>query len=185
MTNQTGGVIQEVNPDELKFIDQKKKEYLAQGVSDLEATQLASEDYKKFTDQAEAAQGELWNRLTKQVGLVDFLDDQIRRALGVYKTDWEKKHQGQTLDFKLHLQPRRAEGGLIGSAALILEIAVNGVWKKWNERIISFRHVREMRDANAWKLTLYESMFQYLISCGVTFRILSDQFNEQQRNASK
>lgn len=178
MANSTS-VIQEVNPDELKFIDVKKQEYLSQGISEAEATQLAAEDYKKFTEETEAKQAELWNSLTKKIGLVDFLDDQIRRALGTYKTDWEKRYEGQTVDFKLHLQARRATGGLIGSAALILEIAINGVWKTWNEKVIKFRHIREMREGHEWKLALYESMFRELVSNAVTFRILSDQHAER------
>jgi len=173
-------LIKEVGEEELKFLAEKKSEYTRQGMSDKDAHELAMEDWKKLEANKNPEIDEAaWDQITKNIGLFDFLDDQIRRALGKYKSAWEKANPEQTMDFKLHLKTHGGVGTagnkrLISGVSLILEKAQNGSWTVWREKKIEFTHIREMREGHKWKLALYEAMLHDLIAFGISYLVELD-----------
>lgn len=166
------------------FIDQKEKEYRMDGLSDKEAEEKAAHEWEEHKKEAEEQGEKQWAQITKKIGLSNFLDDQIRRALGVYKTGWEKANAPQTLDFKLYMKTKNGVSKrLIASVSLYLDIATNGVWRPWREKKISFQHVNEMRNEHMWKLKLYEDMFQDLLGWGVSYCMILDNNKEELQKA--
>lgn len=193
--------IKTASEEELRFIEEKSKDYVAQGMAPEEATKLAAEDWTKMVGDEEGHAQEVWDKLTKQINLSDFIDDQIRRALGTYKTAWEKANpilddnkepmkdadgniMTHTLDFKLELKRvggvkgRKGDPRLITAVELTLEVARDGLWKVWRKKHIGFAHVREMREGHKWKLALYESMLHEVIMWGVTYMLKLDAYQD-------
>ena len=162
------------------FINTKAKEYRIQGSSDEESIRLATEDCKKLKVAEANATDALWNEVTKKINLADFLDDQIRRALGAYKSEYMKKYPDFTLDFKLRMWNEKGAGGrLIAAANLELSFALNGNWKVWMNKRIKFTHIREINKAHEWKLALYEAMMKDLIGWGATYCLHIDAVKTQ------
>jgi len=167
---------------DLAFLKEKQREYMAQGVHEVEAMQQATADLATKKAEMEEVGEEAWEQITKKVGLAEFLDDQLRRALGKVKTMWEGNNSGHTLDFKLHM---KTEGGvgtsgnkrLIAGVSLYLEYAIDGLWKVMRHKQIGFVHVREMKDGNKWKTTIHEALLHDIIAWGITYIILTDQYN--------
>lgn len=172
-------LISEVRADEAAFLKQKVSEYTSQGVSDVEAMQQAAAEWKSLEEERDKQGEALWDEVTKKVGLCDFLDDQIRRALGVYKYKWDKANAPEEIDFKMELKSLGGlQGRMIAGAQLRLEIKRGGLWRLWRNKEIKFEHIREARATHKWKLALYEAMYQDLLSWGVTYCILCEDFKD-------
>lgn len=172
----------DLDVEEKRFIENKAKEYRMQGSSDEEADKMATEDWKKEKDNVEAANSEVWEKITKKINLHTFLDDQIRRALGKYKNEFHKNNKVETIDFRL------TEGniggvhgkGIVAGAYLQLEYARNGNWKVFRRKEVKFTHIKDMRLGHIWKLELYEAMLHDVFNWGMTYCIHLDKYNEQQ-----
>lgn len=183
---------------ELNFISSKTEEYKAQGLPEDEAKDMAASDWAEKKRKIETENGDVWNEVTKKIGLPDFLDDQIRRALGVYKKTFEEAEKAKvkedptyiprTIDFKLYMKSdrhpnsaigRKGQPRLIAGAHLILEYAINGLWKVWRDKGLNFTHVQQMKEIHVWKLHLYEAMLQDLMGWGVTYCLAADAWNEK------
>lgn len=155
-----------VEKEKFEFMNERQAQYMKNGLTEIMARAAAADDLKKYEEQKEAAGEEAWNSFTKAVDMSSILDDFIRRGLAEYKVKWQKINAPQTIDFKLHLKTddgglgpnRNIKGRLIAGASLILERAVNGVWRVWSHKHISFQHIGEMRQGHVWKTELYQSM---------------------------
>lgn len=176
MSTNNEQIVQEVSREEIDFINAKSREYKEQGASDLDAAAMAAEDWAKAQKASDEAGEEMWDKITKQVGLADLLDDQIRRSLGVFKTTWQKHNPEQTVDFSLELYTEKGPSGLanrlIAGAGLRLSVSRNGVWSVWRDKRIAFQHIAEMRDGHKWKLKLYEAMLQDILAWGVNHMLV-------------
>lgn len=161
------------------FLNNKAKEFRMQGASDEDSEKLALEDLKKIKIAEENASDQLWDSVTKKIKLADFLDDQIRRALGAYKAAYLKKYPEFTIDFKLQLKKSGGVGRLIAKANLELSFAVNGNWRVWSNKEINFRHIREINETHKWTLALYEAMFQEIVYWGATYCLHIDAIKSQ------
>lgn len=167
-------LVKEVSREELDFMEVKTREYIEQGANALEASKMAAEDWAKQNQEMTAEQQQVWDQLTKQVGLADFIKDQIIRCLSSYKKSYHKSFPNMSIDFKMYLKNRKLEGNqahMIGGASLFLEFCYNGVWYVWREKRVDFTHIREMRNGHAWKLALYEAMLHDILAWGVTHLI--------------
>lgn len=172
--------IQVASEEELEFLKGKKEAYVTQGVHEVEAMQLAAADWNKLSEDREAFAEKTWDEITKKVGMAEFVDDQIRRALGLYKTAWQKTHEGQTIDFKMRLDTKKSQkSGMIAGASLKLEVSVNGVWTVWRNKEITFQHIREMREGHVWKLKLYEALFCDLVGWGVSYALVMQETKDE------
>lgn len=176
-----GHIDNSANEADLAFLKEKQREYMAQGVHEVEAMQQATTDLANKKAEMDQVSEEAWDQITKKIGLAEFLDDQMRRALGSIKTVWESNNNGHTLDFKLHLKTRGGVGNagnkrLIAGVSLYLEYAIDGLWVVLREKRIDFVHVREMRDGNKWKTAIHEALLHDVFAWGINYMILTHQY---------
>lgn len=173
----------ELSEEGKKYVENKAKEYRMQGMSDDEADKLAKEDWGKDEAKIKEANDAVWNEVVKKVHLADFLDDQMRRALGQFRLDWQKANPNQTIDFKLEKGTIGGVGGkgIIAGAKLELKYAINGVWKVMSHKVIKFKHVKEMREKALWSLELYEALFRDVWARGLTYTMRIDQWKEHEQ----
>jgi hypothetical protein len=176
----------DVNEEILDFLKTREAYHLNQGLTQELAQAAAAADLKDYEEDKEEAGEEAYNQLAKAIDMPTILDDFVRRGLGQYKTEWMKVNAPYTIDFKLHCKAdsglgNRAniKGRLIAGASLILECAVNGVWKVWTHKHVSFQHVNEIRQAHIWKTKLYESLLFDFISVHNTHRLIREAQESQ------
>src|SRR5688572_12526650 len=136
-TQPQGPIIEGANPEMEAFIAELTNRYKIEGVHPVEAAQRAAHDWEELVKEREAQGDAAWQKFTKDIGLAEILDDQIRRALGVYKTMWSKEHAPQTIDFKLELKAKGRDDRefstytskhryLIAEVILSLSVSING-----------------------------------------------------------
>lgn len=189
MSEETIPLQVEVDPRMIAFINQKMEEYRAQGVAELEASAAANADWEAYLKKTEEEGEEIFQKLAKDVGLAELIDDQLRRALGLYKAMFDKQFAPQTIDFKLQLKARGKDDlafkefkgihkRLIAEATLILEVGRNGVWQVFRQKTRQFSHIGEMREGHRWKLQLYEAMLHDVIGWGITQYINVDDIRK-------
>ena len=176
--------IEEVSHEELSFIEGKKREYIEQGASEVEAIALATDDWKKAKEKADQEGEALWDKITKDIGAHDFIEDMVRRALVKYKEVWNKKNHPQTLDFELKMYSDPGPSGvisknrLIAGAGLRLSVIKNGVHTLWRDKKVAFTHIRDMREGHKWKMALWEAMFQDILGWGVSYALAINMYQD-------
>lgn len=174
--------VEEMNDRDRLYFDARLDYYEKQGLKEIEAATAANFDLNEFRQKQEEQGNELWSRLVKETKADKLLHDQLLRALGIYKTEWEKKNPGQLIDFKLRFETHGTitdkKGAIkrISAVTLIFEVGKNGLFSVWNKKRIDFHHVREMRDGHNWKLSLYEALFVDFVMSGMTFRMIQEEF---------
>lgn len=130
---------------------------------------------REYTPEEEMAMEQNWQQLTKKVGMPDFIDDQIRRGLGIFMKRWNDSRPDDQIGFGLHLRQHRTNGGVIGSVSLALELKRDNKFQTIREKVVNFKHVKEMRHVHEWKMALYEAMLHDLISMAASHMIFIDE----------
>jgi hypothetical protein len=178
----TGKVIETLSDEDTAWLLTLVEGYKKKGMNQTEAEVMAQKELEETKDKFQA-QGEImWNKLNKEFRTWQLYHDQMLRALAFYSAEWEKKNAPQTLRFNFRLttngaRNRKGQVTIIASANLILDFAINGVWKKWFHKSIHFKHYREMKEGDQWKLELYEAAFREFILYGTTYMLTLDGYN--------
>jgi hypothetical protein len=176
--------VEEATEGDLLYLEERIAFYKAKGQKDDIAEAAAKFDLAEIVKKRKYAGEATWNQLVKETKADKLMNDQILRALGIYKTEWEKRNKPFTIDFKLRMESegekrnKHAEITSIAGVTLYFHVARNGVWKLWNKKTIKFQHIREMRDGHNWKLQLYEALFFDFVASGVTHRLLQDDYRD-------
>lgn len=176
--------VEEGNEQDLLFLERAIEQYKANGLNEAEAQAAANLDLKQLKEKNAEVGANIWKQLVKETKADKLLKDQLDRALGIFKTEFEKARKPHTIDFKLRFGTKGAhynkKGELlrIASATLTLEVAQDGLWEVWRQKVIDFRHVREMRDGHGWRLALCEAMFQDFVSFGLNYQLLLDGYRK-------
>lgn len=174
----SSATLEETTDADAVFIFEAIQGYLAKGLKQAEAEMMARKDLEEINAHKNQKGEEMWNRLNKEFRSWQLYHDQMLRALAFYSGEWEEKNKPHTLKFEFRLASdgvtRDKKGAIktIASASIICNYAMDGVWKKWFHKKIGFRHLREMREGDQWKLELYEAAFREFILYACTFKMI-------------
>jgi hypothetical protein len=174
--------VEEASDQDMVYLMEATEKYLAKGLKGPEAELMARKDLEELKAKFKAQGEDQWNRLNKQFRTWHLIKDQIERALAFYSGEWEQRNKPHTLRFEFKMDTRgvhrskKGEIKSIAAAELYCNYAIDGVWKNWFKKVIQFRHYREMKEGDQWKLELYEAAFREFILFGTTYMLMLDGY---------
>jgi len=112
-----------------------------------------------------------WLDLAHRTKLHDLVDALLQRALSYYTKMYSKANPEDNFNAKI-IVDRLKKNGLVWGVAIKLEIRRAGLYYVIARKEIAFQTVKDHGEEAAWKLALYEAMFQDLIMNSINFHLL-------------
>lgn len=128
---------------------------------------------KKGLFPEEQTREQKWKTFIEGIHLSDILKDCLQSSFNNYCTAHNKLNPEDNLQLKLHIRKKRElKTGQIFGVELVLEMRKTNFFTVVHKNVITFKHVRELKDEAAWRYALYGKMFQEIVNGALTLTLM-------------